>query len=556
MGNSKNTAVNKAANNKPQGEGKTPVRLDGTRIFLIVFASLALLGIIAALVVGIVSYANSRMVDYDKDNLGKYIKIDKSLYSSYDVLINLDRISLDENNAEAYAYTQMMVEQEIIKLQYKYREATNGKNDVDQTIKVGDVANIFYYGYTLDADGNKVPFTGGSNFGSSISELGIGSGQMIPGFELALIGKNSANYSKLTKKTSGVVEDGNLVYITYTVTTYDGGAEKDATMVVDLSEDVDAKYGKGFKEFLLGATVGKKIVKNDQSFVVVDKVVNGVTRSDTYEDVTVNSIVEFSEGEPLTIDVTFPKSYNAKELAGKAVKFDIYIMTSVNYNTPAFDDTFVTEKLKLTADDLADYEGESLAEKYRAKVAADLYDKYEAEENAVIEDTFWNHVIDNMKVKKLPKAEVESFYRSGYNDVVAYYSNYQSYYKSFDEAARAYLGLATGESWEDALRANAERAVKEKLAFYYIARAEDLKPEGEAFEATYDRIYNDILDSYLTQYEVSRENFDTDEEYEEKVQYYRDMIDTQYGEAYFNEAAYFEYVMDIIRSNAKITYAE
>lgn len=517
-------------------------KIDGTRLFLIIFAAIALVGILTALVFGIISHANSKTVDVMKDNLGKYISIDRNEYLSYDALINVDPV------------TDKTVENEIIKLLYQNRKATDGKNKIGQTIKVGDTANIYYYGYTLDENGKKVAFDGGCNFSSSVTALGIGSGSMIPGFELALVGKNSNDYASLTKRTDGVVTENAFAYITYTAVFYDGAVEKDATALIDLTGDVDAEWGEGFKDFLLGKEVGKKI----EATHTVNRVnASGKTESDIYTDVTVKTLVEFSEGEPLTIDVTFPRPYtNSPDLEGKAVKFDIYIMTSVSYDTPEFTDEFIKDTLKVTDEELKDFEGATLVEKYTAKIRKDLDDKYTVNVNTQIDNAFWDHMHEVVKVKRLPKGEVNNFYRSFYNEVSQYYSSYQSYFSSFDQAARQYLGLAANADWEAELVKKSEKATLEKLIFYYIAREEGILPEGEVFDTAYDRIYNEMLDAYLEQYNVNREDFDSDEEYEEQVDIYRDMLEANYGEDYFTETVYFEHVMKILRANANKVFAE
>lgn len=526
---------------KPEGKATPAKKISGTNLFLIIFAAVALVGIVTALIFGIVGTAKKRTVDYMKDNLGKYISLSPSDYKSYSVLINLDPV------------TDKSVENEIMKLLYNNRKATDNKNLTDQTIKVGDTANIYYYGYTLDDEGNKVAFNGGCNFAGSVNALGIGSGSMIPGFEAALVGKNSADYAKMSKRTDGVVNDGNFVYITYTVLYYDGSTDEKATALIDLSTDVDAIWGEGFKDYLIGKEVGKEIEEPHYRKVVV----NGETKSDSFTNVTVNRVVEFTDGDPLTIDVTFPRPYTSSpDLEGKTVKFDVYIVTSVNYDTPEFDEEFITDTLKLTAEDLAEYEGESLVEKYRAKIVRDLNGTYDANVDNAIEQQFWSNLRSKVKIKKLPEGEVNAVYRNYYNEIESYYSTYQSYFSSFDQAARQYLGLGSTDDWETALQDKAETAVIEKLMFYYIVREEGLVPDEAKYNELYEKAYNDMLNSYLKQYDVDREDYDSDEEYEKEVKVYRDLIDKNYGEAYFRESVYFEYAMEALRANAKLTYAK
>ena len=519
--------------------------VNGTKIFLVIFAAIALAGIITASVFGVVGAIGKKPFDYEKASLNKYrkyIEISESEYKNYEVLINLDPV------------TDIAVQNEIIKLQYANRKSGDGKNKIGQTIKVGDTANIYYYGYTLDENGAKVPFTGGSNFSSSVTALGIGSGNMITGFELALVGKNSNDYRTMTKRTEGTVAANSLVTLSYDFVSFDGAPESGTTATIDLSEDVDAKYGEGFKDYIIGATIGEKITDP----LYIDHVgTDGITRSDVYSNVKVVNVVEFSEGEPLTIEVTFPRPYTSSPaLEGKTVLFDIYIVTSVSYETPEFNDEFITETLKVSADSLEEYEGTTLTEKYTAKVRADLEKTYQDNVNAAIEAALWEHLHKIVTVKKLPKADVSLFYSNYENEIYNYYNTYSSYYSSFDQAARDYLQIGSTANWKDALTENAEQAVADKLTFNYIMKLEGLTPDAATTERLYNERLGEMVDAYLTQYGIDREDYETEEEYNKEVTKYRDLILTNYGEDYILENVQYEHVMKTLRSYATLVYAE
>lgn len=538
MANNNKKAASSAVIDKEQR------RIDGTKIFLVIFAAIALVGIITAIAFGVAGNISKKPLDYYNMKLNKlerYIKISPEDYKSFDVIVNLDPV------------TDLAVENEILKLRYSHRKATDGKNKVGQVVKAGDTANIYYYGYTLDENGEKVPFSGGSNFSSSVTSLGIGSGNMIVGFELALVNVNSADYRTMTKRTEGVVDGDNIVTITYDFVSFDGAIEKEVSATIDLSTDVNAKYGEGFKEYLIGKEIGKTI----EDPLLIDKVgTDGITRSDTYSNVKIANSIDFSEGETLTIDVTFPRPYSSTDLEGKSVKFDIYIVTSVSYETPDFNDEFITETLKVTAEDLAEYEGETLTEKYTAKIRADLEKTYQDNVNATIEEALWNHYHKVVNVKKLPKSEVNTFYTNYENEINTYYSTYQSYYTSFDQAARDYLQIGSTADWRAALTERAEESVTEKLIFYYIARTENLLPSDEEKAAGYEDMFQEMLDAYLEQNKVNRDDFETEEKYNEEVEKYKSLILANYGEDYIMESVVFEHVMKTLRSYANVIYAD
>ena len=523
MGTNKNSAA----------RAKTARGDKATRIFLIVFATIALAGIIAGIVAGIISAVNKRNTNYLEDRLDKYITLSSEDYKSFPFTSSLDDI------------TDATVENEVLKLIYKHREdGENKNNQKDIDILAGDTANIYYYGYTLGENGEKLAFQGGCNFAEKTStSLGIGSGGMIPGFEMALIGKNSKDYARMTKRTEGKVEAGGFVYVTYSAIYWDGGVVQNKTELIDL-DNPDPKWGDGFKDFVVGKDIGKKI---EGSYTVDRYTEDGRKQSDIFSSITVNTVIEFTEGDPLTIDVTFPKSYQAAELAGKPVKFDIYIMTSQRYKTPEFNDEFVTEKLKVKAEDLEDYAGDSLADKYRAKIRADL--EYTRSEKLKQEkDTqFWEHIHTRVKIKKLPKADVRSFYLNYHTEIETYYAQYGSYYKSMDEAACDYLQLSSGSDWEAYLLERAENAVIEKLIFYYIAREENLLPDTERFEAEKKKLYDEQFESYLVSNGIEKDRYDTDEKYAEDVELARADFEKSYNEDFFRENVYFIVVMETVR---------
>ncbi len=120
--------------------------------------------------------------DYENADISDLITLDKAEYDSMTVTL-----------PTGYVYTDEILEEQLTKELFKRKTQTNGDTQVtDQPIKLGDSAFIYYTGY-LDG----VPFTGGSNAEDpSPSELSIGSGTFIPGFEEGLIGVIPSSTSK------------------------------------------------------------------------------------------------------------------------------------------------------------------------------------------------------------------------------------------------------------------------------------------------------------------------------------------------------------------------
>ena len=210
----------------------------------------------------------------------------------------------------------------------------------------------------------------------------------------------------------------------------------------------------------------------------------------------------------------------------------------------------------MTADDLKDYEGATLTEKYTAKIRADLEKTYQDNVNATIETALWEHFHKVVTVKKLPEAEVSIFYTNYENEIYSYYNTYSSYYSSFDQAARDYLQIGSTADWKAALLKNAEQAVADKLTFNYIMKAEGLTPDAATIERLYNEMLQEMIDAYLTQYGIDREDYETEEEYNKEVEKYRDLILTNYGEDYILENVQYEYVMKTLRNYATLVYAD
>ena len=112
--------------------------------------------------------------DYESADLSKYITLSESEYFNNKVTLGTDYIASDK-----------MVDEYIADVLFENKTKTNEDTKiVDQPIKLGDSAFIYYTGY-LDGE----TFQGGSNADDEKPhELSIGSGSFIPGFEDGLIG--------------------------------------------------------------------------------------------------------------------------------------------------------------------------------------------------------------------------------------------------------------------------------------------------------------------------------------------------------------------------------
>ena len=251
------------------------------------------------------------------------------------------------------------------------------------------------------------------------------------------------------------------------------------------------------------------------------------------------------ERAPLTIDVTFPADYGEESLRGVEAKFDVYISSSVIYDTPELDEKFITETLKLTADDLKDHEGADTVAKYKSYLTSAIKSEINDINEKLIIDAVWDILFKKTEIKKMPEATVDQYYETYFNEVSYYYSLYSSYYSNIDAAALEYLSLPSGTDWRKNLREKAENTAIEEIIFYYIIREEGFLPNKEEFNT----MRQSIIDSHyayhleLNSEELSKLKGDAYDKRAAEIK--AEMLD-YYGDEYFDENVYYNFGMDNI----------
>ena len=514
--------------------------------------SLAAILVVIALTVGIVVLVlHQKDFDYMKSDISDYITISVQDYKNYTITLKKSEV------------TDADVERKIMALLYKSRAdlpSNKGAEMYKVPISVGDTVGIYYRGYTVDSNGVEEDIDGASNILGEIYKLGIGSTSFIPGFEEGLIGAVPWNHQFNPENDiikTGNVLPGDVMYISYTAVLPDGTTRQKTNERIDLSdENLDERYGEGFKAFFLG-------LGTSQSRAVIGKQI-GIKLTDTvpfayqdgtavYFDMTINSVLR-CESQPLTIEATFPLNYNEKSLRGLDVKFDVYIKSAVIYETPEYNEQFITDTLKISADDLKEYSGNSIVEKHRAYLLAEANAENEEMRKALIEEAMWEHYNSKVKIKKLPKGEVEEIYHQYYGELASQYQlYYSSYYSSFGEFVRAYYNLSSNADWNSYINELAESVIVEKLIFYYIIRAEKLVPSDTEFGDMYNETVDEYLDYYVSDiYADELASLKTDAEKEARILEIKEEMLDYYGDEYFDEIVYYDYALDKIIAFATV----
>ena len=337
--------------------------------------------------------------------------------------------------------------------------------------------------------------------------------------------------------TEGDYQNGERITVEYTVTPVGEQPRVEKTSFTLDEIIIGGNFGGALRE-LLYTLLGGGVIGEVKSVEKTD--VDG----NVYSNPKVTS-VEKRENKPITIDAHFPYNYSDEELAGKTIKFDVYVTDAIVYEAPELTDTFITETLKLTEAALAQYDGETLTQKYREMVRAELWAEYEANVESQLDELVWRHLFEKVSYDedKMPRGELRAVMNSYIEDFEAYCELYKGQYESEAYAAMDYFGIGNGAAWRDYVRAISVQDIVEKMIFYYIARTEGLLPDEQTEQSLYEAKVDTLLLEYLEYKNCKRENYATAEEYLEAVAAYRAEVIEKNGVETIIEAVRYEYIM-------------
>lgn len=175
-----------------------------------------------------------------------------------------------------------------------------------------------------------------------------------------------------------------------------------------------------------------------------------------------DQVIGHKAGEEFTIDVTFPENYQAENLAGKAVQFEIKLHEVKTHELPELDDEFVK--------DISEFD---TVDAYKADLKENLA-KARKEE---AENSKEGQIAD--KLTELMEAEIpEAMYENQVDTMIDEFAmNLRSQGLDFKTYVQ-YTGL-TEERIRETYRPRAEKNVKVRLALLKIAELEGLKASDE-----------------------------------------------------------------------------
>lgn len=216
------------------------------------------------------------------------------------------------------------------------------------------------------------------------------------------------------------------------------------------------------------------LINLDYSGSVDGKVFAGGTAKDQELELGSHTFIEGFEdqmvgmniGDEKDINVTFPKEYHAKELAGKPAVFKVKLLAIREKHLPKVDDAF--------ANDVSEF---STLEELKADIKNNIkHNKEHAEEHRV-EDELVDKVVDNAKVD-IPDAMVETQLDAFVDDIrsrLAYQGlKFEDYLK--------YMGM-TEQDYRKSREADAKKSVKTSLVLQEIIKKEKIEATNDEFDA-------------------------------------------------------------------------
>ena len=538
------------------------IKIPENRLVVVITAAVLALVLLASTVIFTVDYiVNDKGFDYLKSNLSKYVSISENDYKSFTLEVDVAKprevdlhssiLSLiTANKGDAIEGPGQMVNSGV-------------------SITPGSIVKLWYRGYILDNDGNEVVVDGLTNYDQSgAAELEIGSLYFPAGFELGLIDYYlDRNRTRFEKLTDGVMTSDMVVYVNYTKTLTSSGTKTESKNIrLDLSEDIDAEYGQGFKDHILSMSIGA-----DKEFGITDP--KGVHY--TYK-LTVNFATECENADDvLVLDSYFSYNTSNDVLKNQDVKFEVFVESVRRFEYDEFNDEFVQKIIdkkesKATLEIVNSYEGETLTDRFVEYLKDELDKTYTKLYNQAVEEALWNYLHEKATVKRYPKSKVDSIYTDYLSDLEREYefnggqlwsSSQNKYvtYNTLDAYAVAYYGFVKSDeyaTWRDYLYGVSESFVGERLIFYYIMDKVGFAPSSAEIEQGIEDKKQEYITEYIEQYlqsEGKTEKHFTEEEYAAYVAERTKEVLDYYDDAHFEEMAYYKLFLDEILTWCEIS---
>ena len=550
-------------------------KLDPRAVTLLITASVLVIVLIVGAVIAIVDYVNRDPdFDYTTSDLSRYVELSRDDYKNYSLNIDIAKPHVKDANGNGVSDAEVAI---LSMIAGDVPDTPiDGALKRSLSIAPGDGVYFWYRAYIIDPNGDKIEVA--SNFSStkdkvtgSDNEVIIGSNICPPGIELALVGKSPEDYPSFVKTTEGTVTADHVVYLNYTRALADQENAVEQTRVgmrLDLSDpEVYAIWG----EILVGQNIAD--TDHPMSFTLT---IDGKTYN--YTKTTVSFVTDFendAENRPIEAVGYYPYDYRLSYLANETVYYEIYLEGVVAYNewhknhsgayklSYDWTDEYVTKKVAessspITMEELMEFSGDSLTEKYESYAVKYLNDAYEQIKRDEIAQAMMSYYLQKAKIKKYPGEKVDEIYQEYLDDVEYQYdiaggqiedplTGDLKMAESFDEFAINYLNLQYMENpdWKNTLLEMSKSLVAERLIMYYIMQQENLIPSEDVFNARLEAVKQEYIDVtvqyYLDYNNMTKDDVeDWDKFVEERT---KDLFD-YYDEDFFIEQTYKEIAFD------------
>ena len=260
-----------------------------------------------------------------------------------------------------------------------------------------------------------------------------------------------------TDSKKGTVKDGDNVNISYVGKIngkeFDGGSAENQTLTIGSGAFID-----GFEDGLIGKNIGDKV----------------------------------------TLDLKFPKDYQNKKVAGKAVVFEVTINSKSVTKTPEYNEEFI--KANSDFDNKKDYE---------KSIKEELTKSKEETAESTAKQTLWSEAVENAKVKKNPKGAI----KQEQDAIIEQYKLMaQNYNMEWEDFLKTYM-QTTDKDFQKQAKTYAKSVVKQKLVLYAIADKEKLNISNKDYK---DRLEKLLKNAGMTKDKFKEQYNMTIDEYAEK----------------------------------------
>ncbi len=196
---------------------------------------------------------------------------------------------------------------------------------------------------------------------------------------------------------------------------------------------------------------------------------------------------EATKDEPAEVHVTFPKNYDAADLAGKAVIFYVAVEYAVQYTLPTYNREFVEKTVRYTGKQATYESDEAYLAEFETYIRNTLEENIAESRQEAMVTVMWEHLLANATCRNHPQKELDAYYETYVEDIVYAYSMYANYYGSSftamyptqEDFARSYVGVGKDGDWRAELEKQSRTSVEKNMIAHAIAEVEGIETVTE-----------------------------------------------------------------------------